>query len=266
MMDEHDPYTSIAGWYDLEHDALTEDVECYVELLAGAHEGRATLLEVGSGTGRIAAVLATAGYEVTGIEPSAAMRVRCDTRLAQLPQRVARRIHIVAGSAENLGLAPEQHYHAVLYGLNTFAHLTNRRQRQRALSVAWEHLLPGGLLLIDLDLAGPRRLLNAPGQLFLQGSWVLPASGEWVCHLVAGVLGQEAGSIAVTHMYDVFPPGETVRRTLSLMPLALLSRGELELAVINAGFEVESVYGGYDLAPFDETSGRAILLARRMDN
>ena len=75
-MPEDDPYTALADWYDVEHDAITEDIEFFAQQIADLDVARPRVLEVGSGTGRIAAGLALAGYEVVGIEPSAAMRAR----------------------------------------------------------------------------------------------------------------------------------------------------------------------------------------------
>jgi SAM-dependent methyltransferase len=266
-----DPYDDIAEWYDLEHDMLSDDLECYIELLtkpsgdSSAPTHRTSVLEVGSGTGRISAALAAAGFEVTGVEPSQAMRDRALARLSQLPPRVARRIHIVAGAADDYGTGvPDgQRFHAVLYGLNTFAHLTGYRERRQALAVARGHLEVEGLLLIDLDLAGPRRLLASPGQLYVQGSWkVPPESDRWVSHLVSGAQGAEPGSLVVTHWYDVFQAGHEVVRTQAQMTMAVISRGELELAVAVAGFETLAAYGGFDLTTADDFSPRAILLAR----
>ncbi len=261
-MKQADPYALISAWYDLEHDSVTDDLECYIGLLGSHSAGRGRVLEVGSGTGRILAALASAGYQVTGVEPSAAMRRRAELRLSQLPERVTRRVHLVAGEAGDLGEAANVKYDAVVYGLNTFAHLTGRPERRRALAAAASHLVGGGLLLLDFDLAGPRRLLHSAGQLYRLGRWRSRESGEWVSHLVSGSPGPEVGTILVTHFYEVSLPGKEVRRTVTPMPLALLSREELELAVRTAGFTVLAVYGGFDLSPYDDLSARAILLAR----
>ncbi|HZC76522.1 MAG TPA: class I SAM-dependent methyltransferase, partial [Ktedonobacterales bacterium] len=139
-----DPYGAIAEWYDIEHNAHTDDLECYLSLISGMHEGPARLLEIGSGTGRIQAALALAGHHVTGVEPSTAMRARADLRCASLPQRVARRIRTLAGSATRLPLADDETFDVVLFGLNTFAHLLARDERQVALTLARKHLAPGG--------------------------------------------------------------------------------------------------------------------------
>jgi SAM-dependent methyltransferase len=263
MPDASDPYAEIAEWYDLEHDPVTEDLECYLELLNTLGvTGRAAVLEVGSGTGRIAVALATAGYDVTGIEPSTAMRLRGEARVAARPDRVAGRVHLLSGAADDYGPEAAGVYQAIIYGLNTFAHLTDQQSRWRALEVAGRHLSPGGVLLIDLDLAGPRRLLDSPGQLYLQAAF--RNRQDWITHLVAGSPGTEPGTLMVTHMYDAFASGREVRRrTLVQMPIAVLSSGELELLVSASGFEVEAVYGGFDLAAYDHLSPRVIVVARR---
>lgn len=258
-----DPYAEVAEWYDLEHNGLTDDLECYTELLGPPGGSRTTLLEVGAGTGRIAVALAAAGYEVTGVEPSPAMRRRAQARLAELPTRVARRIHIAAGSAEDYAISPDRRFHAILFGLNTFAHLTSKQKRRQALQTAFRHLQPDGRLLIDLDLAGTRRLLHSSGQCYLQGVWKVGDGAQWVSHLVSGAPGVEAGTLLVTHFYDCSSSHSEVRRTISQMPLAIISAGELELALAMAGFEILAIYGGFDLAPYDDLSARAILLAGR---
>ncbi len=264
-----DPYTAIAEWYDLEHDGITEDVECLHELIGAGTPGRAHVLEIGAGTGRIAAGLATAGLEVTAVEPSEAMRARgAAKRLAALPERVARRVHLGAGSATDLGIEPSARFDAAVFGLGAFAHLTTRDERLRALALVRPHLRPGGLLIIDLDLAGLRRLADTPGQLQHQGTWPLPgaASAErYLTHLVCAVCASpthEPGLVSLTHFYDVYEQGGSVARTVSQMTLALLSRGEIELSLVHIGFQVEAVYGGYAQESYEDGAGRALFVAR----
>ena len=109
-----DPYAALAEWYDLEHDAITEDIEYFARQIAASASARPRVLEIGSGTGRIAAGLALAGYEVVGVEPSAAMRARCLARLAALPERVARRVTVVEDNARLLTLPPDARFDAVV--------------------------------------------------------------------------------------------------------------------------------------------------------
>jgi SAM-dependent methyltransferase len=264
MSPDADPYASIAGWYDLEHDALTDDIALLHELIAERVPARARVLEVGAGTGRIAAGLAMTGMEVTAVEPSTAMRERAAKRLSALPDRVGRRVRLVAGSASDLGIATDERFDAVVLGLGTFAHLTSLRERLEALERARRHLRDNGQLVLDLDLAGLRRLAETAGQLWHQGTWPLPDSGptsRFVSHFVAAGPLSEGALVPLAHFYDVYDQGGDVTRTLSQMTLAVLSRGEVELSLMHAGYTVEAVFGGYAQEPYEEGASRAIFVA-----
>jgi SAM-dependent methyltransferase len=135
-----DPYRHIAQWYDLEHDALTDDVECYTALIREHAPPRARVLELGAGTGRVAAALALAGWQVTGVEPSAAMLARGSLRVQTLPERVSRRIRLLRGTAGEPGLDPAERFDVALFGLNVLAHLLTLEARHAALTAARAHL------------------------------------------------------------------------------------------------------------------------------
>ena len=261
---DQDPYAQIAEWYDLEHNSFTDDIELYLELIGGA-PNRVACLEVGAGTGRLLAALAAAGYVVTGVEPSAAMRERCSQRIATLPDRVARRINVIEGTATALHLPATERFDVALLGLGTFGHLTRPEERAGALRAIHACLRTGARLIVDVDLAGPRRLLETAGRLWWQGAWTTRDGAAWVEHLVVGGAGDEPGIVDVTHLYDAHEQGGPVRRILTRTPLALLSRGEVALALQQAGFTIEALYGGYDMAPADDTAGRVIAVATRAE-
>lgn len=262
--DAYDAYAAIATWYDVEHDRVSEDIECYQELIVQADLRTPEILEIGSGTGRVLARLAAAGYSVTGVEPSEAMRQRCARRIATLPERVSRRVYVLAGDAEHLPLDADKRFDLGLFSLNTFAHLLTSQARHRALTEMHAHVRPGGLLILDVDLIGTRRLAETTGQLWCRGTWPLPENkAVLISHLMYASTPATPGILHITHFYDVHEQGGEVRRAISNMSLALLSKGEVEVALQYAGFAVEEVYGGYDLASWDEASARAIFVARR---
>lgn len=258
-----DPYARIAAWYDLEHDTYQDDAECYVALVEATAGPQARVLEVGSGTGRLAVAFALAGHAVTAVEPSQAMSEGAATRLGQLPEKVARRVRLVAGSADNLRLAPAEQFDAGLMGQNLIAHLLNAEERQRALEAAASHLRPGGQLLLDLDLAGPQRLLQSASRLWWQGTWSLRDGRGEVTHFVTAEPSHDARLLQLVHFYDVSGADRIVTRTTARMSLALLSAGEVELALRHAGFTIAATYGDYGCAPYDSGSERAIYDARR---
>jgi SAM-dependent methyltransferase len=257
-----DPYAALAEWYDLEHDAITEDVEFFAQQIAALGIERPHILEIGSGTGRIAAGLALAGYEVGGVEPSAAMRARNLARLAALPERVARRVTVVAGDARLLSLPLDARSDAALYGLDTFAHLLTADEREMALQVTYERLRPGGKLLIDLDPLGPRRLAESVGRDWLQGVWEDQRSGRMLRHTLRATDVRD-GVVTIQNILIVTASNGTVTETTTELRLALLSREEVERAISTPGFTLEAIYGGYDGREAAPHAPRLIFVAAR---
>ncbi len=278
-----DPYAAIAEWYDLEHDSFAADSEFYQQVIAAQGAGRAQVLEIGSGTGRLAAALALAGYGVTGVEPSAAMRARCARRLATLPPPVARRIQIVAGTATALNLPPPSlasgQYDAAIIALGAFAHLLTDDERLRALAAIHPYLRVGGHLLLDLDLAGPRAYARQPGKQLTVRGWpqltdnagapsAIPT--QLRTHTASGATGSNPDTVTITHHYTTYTydaptseHGKQIGEITTTMTLALLTRDGVEQELRQAGYTVDHVDGGYDLRPYTSRSARALIVARR---
>jgi SAM-dependent methyltransferase len=221
------------------------------------------VLEVGSGTGRLAVAFALAGHVVTAVEPSSAMSDRAAERLRQLPEKVARRIHLVSGSADDLGLAETERFDVALLGQNLLAHLLTPEERRRALASVASVLLPGGQLILDLDLAGPQWLARSAPRLWRQGTWRLRNRQGEVTHFVTAEPSRDAQIVHLVHYYDVSGPDGAVARTTARMSLAILSAGEVQLALQRAGFTITAVYGDYARAPYEAGAERAIFDTRR---
>jgi SAM-dependent methyltransferase len=270
-----DPYARIARWYDAEHDAFDDDVQFYRDLAAGA--GR-EVLEIGCGTGRVAVELARSGRSVTGVDRSAAMLARCRERLAAEPEMVRQRVRLVHGDAIALPDEVDGSFSLALIALNTFAHFLTPGERLAVLIQLRQRLVPGGRLVLDLDLHGPRRLLESPGHLWLLGVWNVPGAGVegtdaaataetaegapvQVAHFASAVPARGADAAIVTHFYDEQAADGVVRRTTSRMALALLSQGEAEMTLRQAGYAVETVYGSYELDAYEPGAERAIIVA-----
>ncbi len=265
MSPDADPYASIAAWYDLEHDALTDDIALLHELIAERVPSRARVLEIGAGTGRIAAGLAMTGMDVTAVEPSAAMCERAAKRLSALPERVGRRVRLVAGSAVHLGIAPGERFDAVVFGLGTFAHLTSLPERLDALHACAESPAsewPAPARSRPNRPAPPRRKPPVSSGIRGRGRCLTSGSAQrFVSHFIAAGPVREGALVPLTHFYDVYEQGGSVARTTSQMTLALLSRGEVELALLHTGYTLDAVYGGYAQEPYEEGASRAIFVA-----
>lgn len=264
LLPSSDPYEHIVQWYDLEHDPFQDDAECFVSLSESQGGSPVRVLEIGSGTGRLTAALALAGRHVTAVEPSPAMREGMRARLAQLPEKVARRIEIVEGSAVSFQLPVDARpFDVALLPQNVVAHLLTPSERELALAHVARWVRPGGQLLVDVDLAGPRRLHETAGQLWWSGTWRLRDGDGELTHFVSATPSRDPSLVHLLHFYDLSDPDGAVRRTTTRLSLALLQPGEVELAIRHAGFVVEETYGDYVCGPFDAAAPRIIVDARR---
>ena len=115
-----DPYAAIAPYYDIEHGDYDADVELY---LGYAGMIGSPILELGCGSGRLLVPLAQAGYDVSGIDNSAAMIELAHKRLTAegLPQVEAR-----VGDMRVIDGYDDSHFRMVFAAFNSFLHLETR--------------------------------------------------------------------------------------------------------------------------------------------
>jgi SAM-dependent methyltransferase len=250
------PYDLIAPYYDLEHASYQDDVDLYLNYAAASG---APILEIGCGSGRLLLPLAQQGHAVVGVDSSPVMlklaRQRVDAAgLASL-------VTLVEGDARTLAL--DQRFRLAFVGLNSFAHFTTRAEQQAVLGALAAHLLPRGMLILDLPNADLRRYQQAEGQLLYQGTWTDPASSELVSHFLSAASDPLARTLELTHFYDAAPQGGPLRRTIVKTTLAWLGQGEAELLVEQQGFRILHVFGDYELNACEEGSPRLIIVAAK---
>lgn len=251
-------FDRFARFYDLDYEPFQDDVALY---LGFAERTGGPLLELGCGTGRLALPLAEAGFEVTGVDMSPRMLdvARAKVEAAGLGDRIT----LLEADMRDVQL-PQQ-YRLAFIAINSFMHLTTTEDQMAALQTWRRLLLPGGLLVIDVDNPDPRHLLEADGRLDLQGRWFDPETGATVLKHMSRTLDAARQLQHVLFIYDeVFPDGQ-MRRTLAPFQARYLYRFEGELLLDKAGFTPERVYGSYDLDPYGSDSERMIFVARRAE-
>lgn len=249
-------FDRFARFYDLDYEPFQDDVALY---LGFAERTGGPLLELGCGTGRLALPLAEAGFEVTGVDMSPRMLdvARAKVEAAGLGDRIT----LLEADMRDVQL-PQQ-YRLAFIAINSFMHLTTTEDQMAALQTWRRLLLPGGLLVIDVDNPDPRHLLEADGRLDLQGRWFDPETGATVLKHMSRTLDAARQLQHVLFIYDeVFPDGQ-MRRTLAPFQARYLYRFEGELLLDKAGFALEQVYGSYDLDPYASESDRMVFVARR---
>lgn len=123
---------------------LAGDEEIYAELAPAG--GR--VLELGAGTGRLAAGLATRGFEVLGVEIAPAMLAQAEARAAALPDDVRARIRLRRGDMTALDL--KETFDLVVCPYFTLAHVPAGSAWRNTFAVASKHLAADGLAAFHL--------------------------------------------------------------------------------------------------------------------
>ena len=251
-------FDRFARFYDLDYEPFQEDWALYqgfAERMGGP------LLELGCGTGRLLLPLARAGFEITGVDMSPRMLAISKEKVNAAG--LSAQVTLVQADMREVDL-PER-FRMAFIAINSFMHLTTLDDQLQALHNVHRLLLPGGLLVIDVDNPQAQHLLEADGRLDLQGRWFDPSSGATVLKYLSRTLDAARQLQDVLFIYDeVFPDG-TIRRTLAPFQARYLYRFEGELLLDKAGFTPEQVYGSYDLDAYESASERMIFVARRRE-
>jgi SAM-dependent methyltransferase len=246
-------YELIAPFYDIEHAHFSEDLDLYrnfAELCGGK------ILELACGSGRVLLPLAQEGYEVTGIDTSAAMLAIARTQIEAAG--VSARCTLEQQNIITLHL--EQKFRLAFIALGSFAHIITRKEQVEALKAIHAHLSPGGTFIIDISNADARYLEELGGHMLHQATWQRD-DGTLLTHFVSPATATDRHLLELTHFYDEHRQGGAIHRTTVTTHLYLFERNELELLLERAGFGIKDIYGDYDLSPYQLESPRMICIA-----
>jgi SAM-dependent methyltransferase len=250
-----DPYAAIAEFYDLEHDDFEDDLGFYLNMamMAGG-----PVLELGCGSGRILKPLLAAGLKVTGLDSSEVMLGRAEARLRSKRERAG--LTLDKRSMAAADHVPGGPFGVVVLGLNGLLHATTSSEERALLKSACAALRQGGQLL--LDVVNPATLRDFNGEVLHEGSWVME-SGSRVDKFSSRQVSFSTQELDVALWYDVTSPDGSIRRIHSGFTQRFVHRSELELMLEMAGFSSWTVYGGYELDPFEDNSDRIVIAAER---
>lgn len=256
------PYGGLARIYDYEYGPYQADISFYLDRLR-SNRVKGTLLDLGTGTGRIALALASAGYSVVGLDNSPAMLRRARRKRLRLPPEMYHRVRF--SQQDMAGFTFRRTFAAALICFSTLAMLPSPEMRRACLERTYRHLDPGGLLYVDLfapeDESGARWTEHR----HRKDTFRIPPFGHVVeketieQHLPDGRTMAVRYQYRIRRYWDEAPLGGFV----VAFNLAKLSRAEVEASLEEAGFVVEEVFGDYHGGPFGPEGGRMIFEARR---
>jgi len=243
---EYDP---LADLYHLEY---PHDYVVPFWLALAEREG-GPVVEWGAGTGRIATPLAEAGFEETAVELS--------ERMVEEGRKKGESVEWVHGDMRSVKLG--RRYRLAVCAFNSFLCLTSVDDALAFLRNAGEHLEPGGLLGIEVSAFSPEELAEEPGGPELRHDLTRELPDGRLDRFSVSRYDAASQLLRMRLFYELYgASGELKGRRAHDLTIRVVGRAELELMLQLAGFEVETVYGGFEGEPFNSESDHLIVLAR----
>jgi SAM-dependent methyltransferase len=245
-------YDRLADLYDLEYDH-DYDLPFWLAL-AGREDG--PVIEWGAGTGRLSVPLADAGFDVTAVEAS--------ENMLEKGREKSDAVEWVRG--DMLSTTLERKYRLGICAFNSFLCLLSLDDALAFLRNAREHLEPDGLLGIEVSAFAPEELCEEADAPTLRHDFTRELrryTTGWTLERFS-VSRYDAASqlLRMRLFYELYERGILENKRVHELTIRILGRGELELMLRLAGFEVEAIYGGVDGEPFTAESDHLIALAR----
>ncbi len=258
-----------ASLYDAEYVDQTQDIPWYLTQLAQA-KVRGTVLELGSGTGRVTIPLAQAGHQVIGLERMPTMTARLIEKLAVLAPEVRQRVTSLQGDMLEIPLE-DQSVDAVVAPFNVLMHLYDWREILACFQECARVLRPGGLFAFDVLQPDLSWLTLDPHKRHAITRFVDPATGKSQFYSTNHDYDPSTQICHIRLYYDDAPRGARKphpgARPLKVVQLAhrQIYPEEIRSLLDRAGFDSVTLGGDFSSAPLEREHESQAVTARRCD-
>ena len=248
-------WDAYAPFYDWENaqTVARRDV-AFWQRLALAQEG--PVLELGTGTGRIALPVVRAGVHLVGIDRSQEMLERARARLTRA--RLQHRGLLVRGDIRALPFRSRRGFHLVMAPYGILQSLTRERDLVETLQSVARVLVRGGLFGIDLVPDLPR-WSEYKGRKSFTGK--KGRSGRLT--LIESVRQDRARRLTIFDHEYIETRGRERRVHKFSLTFRTLSVPQMSRRLETAGFRVKAVLGDYRGGPWDSRADVWVILAQK---
>lgn len=251
--------------YDARVGGVPGDVEFFMSLALEAHEDGHPVLELATGTGRVAIPIAEAGVEVVGLDSSAEMLARAAEKSEELSN-----VRWVRGDMTGFEL-PER-FGLIFIPFRSFQHLLTVEDQLACLRCVQDHLAPGGRFALDVfnpDLTIMGQWLGAKRGVIAKrrDDFVNPNTQRTVKAWETREY-RTASQVVASDFIDEELDGDGVvaSRVYRGLKLRYMFRYEMEHLFARTGFEIEALYGDCERAPFGNTSPEMVWVVRKPES
>ena len=265
---EHSPPSPYDDWaeiYDAVYSYVRSDIPMYGHF---AIESGGPVLELGVGTGRVAIPTARLGVDVVGVDSSEAMLNVAARKLATMRPPPSGALELVAADMRDFDLRDEnggrRKFPLATIPFRGFLALMTVEDQMRALRNIRRHLTADGLLVFNIFVPDPDMTLER---------------GDVPRHLT-DVPDAETGITRVLYQQSAYDfhsqivsirmiieelddAGVMLRRLYRDYDLRYCHRWEVHHLLRLCGYEVDALYGDFDLSEFDESSTEMVWVARK---
>lgn len=257
MKDVSDRFNRFAWQFDAQCGEMSRDHdrEFYLGL---ARDSGTAVLEVACGVGRVLGPILNDGISVYGVDISTPM-------LEYARNRLARNLRGAAGVKAGYTIARQNQaffkmprkFPLVMMCWNSYLNLADSELRGKCLARVYDHLTPGGRLVLDVDL----------GKTFTEeepwGPWVEREDGVRVRARRSPASAPADGKIMLKYVYEI-AAACGIRQETSEVEIACLEAHQVVDEVKAAGFDVRSTTGDFQGTDFYDTpSRRLVLIAKK---
>jgi SAM-dependent methyltransferase len=238
------------------------EIDFYRGMAAEVKRSGGAMLEIASGTGRVAIRLAQEGVNIVGLDLSPQM-----LEVAREKSVGLENMRWVQGDMRSFELG--QTFEIVIITGHAFQHLNTPQDQVACLECIRRHLRRGGFLVVHLDhqdVSWLGDLLREKGGRFeAAGQFQHPESGRQV--RTSRAWSYEPASqtaICQTAWEEIETDGQVVNRWQTRPTrLHCVFRFEMEHLLARVGFAIEAVYGDFFRHVLGDTSSEMIWVAQR---
>jgi len=251
----------VADLYDSFYDHLrTKDINFFISY---SQKSNGRTLELGCGTGRVLMPVALSGCEITGLDLSPYMLKKCQQKLDKQTKEIQERVRLVQGNMTDFETG--ETYTLVTIPFQSFQLLISVDEQKACLEYVNRHLLPGGILILDL-LHTASLMINHPKYL-LEREYVagleLPDGCKLRCTTRIAAFHRDQQFNDVEIIYYVSHPDGRTERLVQAYRQRYFYRYEVEYLLDICGFRVTELLGDYDGTKYAPDSPEMIFIAEK---